>query len=69
MIKPLISININSSDIPYAKRGAHIATIEPESESKIRAILLTCKPGKSPVKIPTETPRIQNTIMSANSSN
>ena len=69
IINPLINMNINSSEMPYANRGVHIATIELEIESKISAMLLTCSPGRSPVAIPTVTPRMQNIIMSANSSN
>ena len=41
MINPHIKIKMNCSDIPYEKRGEQNATIVPESESKISAILFT----------------------------
>ncbi len=59
---------MNCSEIPYEKRGVQSATIVPESESKISAILFTCRPGKRPVAMPMRTPRTQNTKIRAISS-
>ena len=67
IINPHIKIKMNCSDIPYEKRGVQSATIVPESESNIRAILFTCRPGRSPVATPMRTPRKQNSKIRARS--
>jgi len=45
------------------ERGPKRRTIVVENESRIRAILLTCKPGNNPVMIPVSTPRIQKVMI------
>ena len=63
IINPLINMKMNCSEIPNIYNGEHIDTIDPDIESKIRAMLLTCKPGNNPVSIPTATPEMQNIII------
>ena len=62
IIKIAIRTKINSSEIPYSNRKLKAATIAPDKDNKISAILLTWRPGKSPVAIPVITPRMQNKI-------
>ena len=67
-MKPAISRNINSFEIPKEFRGDAKATIDPEIESRISAILLTCKPGSNPVRTPIDTPMKQKITISNKSS-
>ena len=58
---------MNSSVIPYINNPFNIMIIVGVKDRRINAILLTCKPGRRPVRIPVNTPRMQNTIMRSKS--
>ena len=48
--------------MPYSKRKLKPVTIAPDKDRRIRAILLTCRPGSNPVPIPVKTPKTQKRI-------
>lgn len=59
----------NVEVIPALSNGCNRMIIVGEIVRRIRAILLTCKPGRRPVKIPVRTPRMQNVMSSINGNN
>ena len=52
-------MRINCSDTPYSNRKLNPTTIVLDNDKSMSAILFTCRPGRSPVAIPVNTPRIQ----------
>ena len=56
----LIRTNIKDIVKPYSSKKEKTDIKPAESESKIKAILFTWRPGISPVKMPVRTPRKQN---------
>jgi hypothetical protein len=62
MMNTAIRANVNVEVIPTLSKGCKIAMITGEIERSISAMLLTCKPGRRPVKIPVNTPRMQNVM-------
>ena len=57
-----IRISTNVAVIPAPPNGCNKVIIAGEIVRRISAMLFTCKPGSSPVRIPVRTPRIQNKI-------
>lgn len=57
-----IRISTNVAVIPAPSNGCSKVIIAGEIVRRISAMLFTCKPGRSPVRIPVRTPRIQNKI-------
>lgn len=62
IIKIPIKRKINSFEKPKSKIKPNKETNTPDNDSKIRAMLLTCNPGRSPVRIPVKTPKRQKRI-------
>lgn len=56
----------NVAVMPAPSKGCNNAIIAGEMVRRINAMLLTCKPGRRPVRIPVRTPRMQNTISKTN---
>jgi hypothetical protein len=61
MIKTAMRMSTNVEVMPTPSNGCNIVIIAGEIVRRIRAMLLTCKPGRRPVRIPVITPRMQNT--------
>ena len=55
-------MSTNVEVIPAPSNGCSNAIIPGEIVRRISAILLTCNPGRRPVRIPVRTPRMQNMI-------
>ncbi len=61
-------IRENVGVIPALSKGCNKRIIEGEMVRRIKAMLFTCSPGRSPVKIPVITPKMQNVIIKMNGS-
>jgi len=69
MINTAIRMRTNVVVIPTDSKGCNTAIIAGEIVRRIKAILFTCNPGSSPVRIPVRTPRMQNKINKINGMN
>jgi len=65
MMKTAMRMSVKVVVIPALSNGWRSAIIAGEMVSKMSAMLLTCKPGRRPVRIPVATPNMQKVISRA----